>query len=89
MKNEKSPETSHKQGPPWRTVYRASSYAEADLHRVKLVKEWDEAKTDNMQVKVKWMSSTDSFIVKTRKDPSVSSSKEKKTKRPPKKSKKN
>ena len=80
MKDNDLNEKTHKQGPPWKTSYRAINYEDADKRRNELLHGWHAEGIKDMQVKVKWMASTDSFIVKTRKNPSSPKPKAKKTK---------
>ena len=60
-------ETTHQDGPSWKTVGRFPTFAEADLRRNKLSEEKD------MQVKVHMQGPQDKlyFAVKTRTDPEV------------------
>ena len=68
----------HVQGPPWKTAARYSTFEEADIKRVELLKE------ENLQVKVRWLGSVlhKAYAVKTRIDPSaLERAKNKKTRR--------
>jgi len=79
MKDNKQTNSPSKQGVPWKTTFRASSYEEADRRRNELLHGWNAEGIKNMQVKVKWMASTDSFIVKTRLDPKAAPEPKKKS----------
>ena len=55
----------HKEGPPWKTVGRFSTFDKADQRRLELAME------ENLQVKVRWSRLRDDFMVKTRSDPAM------------------
>ena len=84
MKDKDLDKRVNKQGAPWKTAYRAVNYEDADNRRNELLHGWKSEGVSDMQVKVKWMPSTDSFVVKTRKNPASSKPAKKK---PAKKSK--
>jgi len=71
MKDNKSTKAVHQQGVPWKTAFRASSYEEADQRRNELLHGWNTEGVKNMQIKVKWLASTGNFIIKVRRDPTV------------------
>jgi hypothetical protein len=79
MKDNKSTKPAHKQGTSWKTAFRAPSYEEADHRRNKLLQGWNAEGVKNMQIKVKWLASTGSFIVKTRQDPTATPEPKKKS----------
>lgn len=50
-----------KQGKPWKIIFKSRVFQEADLERKKILEE-----TPECEVKVKFLSSQDLFVVKTR-----------------------
>ena len=66
---------------PWKNDSFHSSYDEADQKRKKLLSLWEGNSThEGMQVKVKYLSSRNSFVVKTRLHPDFEEKKSKKKK---------
>ena len=64
---------------PWKNESFHFSFEEADSIRNKLIKIWEsDKKHEGMQVKIKWMSSKNKFVVKTRLHPDFEKKKEKK-----------
>jgi len=64
---------------PWKNESFHTSYKEADAKRNKLISLWkDNSSHEGMQVKVKFMASRESFVVKTRLHPDYEPIKEKK-----------
>ena len=64
---------------PWKNESFHASFEEADSIRNKLYRIWKEdSKYEGMQVKVKWMSSKNKFVVKTRLHPDFEVKKEEK-----------
>ena len=59
-------ETVHQEGAPWSIYKRFGTFQEADAARSELATENEE-----IQVKIKWMSKTSTYAVKTRLDPST------------------
>ena len=55
----------HQDGPPWTIIGRFSTFDEADQRRLELAMEED------LQVKIRWASLRDDFVVKTRIDPII------------------
>ena len=61
---------------PWKNESFHTTFEEADLIRNKLINIWKEDKKyEGMQAKVKWMSSKNKFVVKTRLHPDFESEK--------------
>jgi hypothetical protein len=64
---------------PWKNESFHSTFDEADSIRNKLIKIWEtDTKHEGMQVKIKWMSSKNKFVVKTRLHPDFEKKKEEK-----------
>jgi len=64
---------------PWKNESFHSSFEEADSVRNKLLRIWKtDIKHEGMQVKVRWMSSKNKFVVKTRLHPDFEPKKEEK-----------
>ncbi len=64
---------------PWKNKSYHVTFEEANLIREKLLNIWKEdPKHEGMQVKVKWMSSKNKFVVKTRLHPDYEPKKEEK-----------
>ena len=64
---------------PWKNKSYHVTFEEANLIREKLLNIWKEdPKHEGMQVKVKWMSSKNKFVVKTRLHPDFEKKKEEK-----------
>ena len=75
---------------PWKNESFHASFKEADSTRNKLIRIWDnDSKYEGMQVKVKWMSSKNKFVVKTRLNPDFEIKEEKKSGKNRKRNKKN
>ena len=73
----------HKEGPPWATERRFSTFEEANEFRNGLLLE-----TDRIQAKVHWARLRDDFVVKTRIDPAIAFEQEEKLRRELKKRRK-
>jgi hypothetical protein len=64
---------------PWKNESFHTSFEEADSIRNKLLRIWEnDLKYEGMQVKIKYMSSKNKFVVKTRLHPDFEEKKEKK-----------
>ncbi len=64
---------------PWKNESFHASYEEADFKRNKLLSLWkDNPAHEGMQAKVKYLSSRDNFVVKTRRHPDFDVKKENK-----------
>ena len=64
---------------PWHNESFHTTFEEADSIRSKLLRFWEsDAKHKGMQVKVKWLSSKNKFVVKTRLHPDFEVKKEEK-----------
>lgn len=53
--------TEHKQGRSWKVIFRSRVFEEADLERKKILEDMPEC-----EVKVKFLNSQDTFVVKLR-----------------------
>lgn len=55
-------ENKEQNGKPWKIIFKSRSFQEADLYRKNYISE-----NPGVAVKVKYLSSSDCFVVKTRK----------------------
>jgi len=53
--------TEHKQGRPWKIIFRSRNFSEADIERKNFLSEHPES-----EAKVKFLSAQDQFVVKVR-----------------------
>lgn len=65
-------ETQHKQGRPWKIIFRSRNYSEADIERKNFLSDNPEA-----EAKVKFSNAQDQFVVKVREPEKVKKNKKK------------
>ena len=70
---EKEKTIEHKQGRPWKVVFKSRVFDEADLERKKILEDMPEC-----EVKVKFLNAQDMFVVKLREPEKEKSSKKNK-----------
>lgn len=70
---EEEKKVEHKQGRPWKVIFRSRDFQEADLERKKILEDMPEC-----EVKVKFLNAQDMFVVKLREPEKEKSSKKKK-----------